>query len=212
MAAGCDDYDTKPVDLARLLGKIEALLSKAGTRVSTGEDRAGVPGRPGAEGAARACPARAADAVERHHRLQRDAARGRRARGTGRHSRRTARAARCRHRPSRARQRTRGRLPHPAVGEPDRGGGPRRHRAVRPRARGCGPGGRARSTGRRHGAARAVPRRHRPDPRRRSRAARPGPAHLERGLAGRGAHAGSRAVGERPDRNACSASITAPAA
>jgi CheY-like chemotaxis protein len=27
--AGCDDYDTKPVDLARLLGKIEALLRKA---------------------------------------------------------------------------------------------------------------------------------------------------------------------------------------
>jgi CheY-like chemotaxis protein len=26
--AGCDDYDTKPVDLARLLGKIEALLAK----------------------------------------------------------------------------------------------------------------------------------------------------------------------------------------
>ena len=26
--AGCDDYDTKPVDLARLLGKIEALLPK----------------------------------------------------------------------------------------------------------------------------------------------------------------------------------------
>jgi CheY-like chemotaxis protein len=25
-AAGCDDYDTKPVELARLLGKIEALL------------------------------------------------------------------------------------------------------------------------------------------------------------------------------------------
>ena len=27
-AAGCDDYDTKPVDLPRLLGKIEALLAK----------------------------------------------------------------------------------------------------------------------------------------------------------------------------------------
>lgn len=28
MEAGCDDYDTKPVDLARLLSKIEALLPK----------------------------------------------------------------------------------------------------------------------------------------------------------------------------------------
>ncbi|MEE4331689.1 MAG: response regulator [Wenzhouxiangella sp.] len=26
LEAGCDDYDTKPVDLKRLLGKIEALL------------------------------------------------------------------------------------------------------------------------------------------------------------------------------------------
>jgi CheY-like chemotaxis protein len=26
LAAGCDEYDTKPVELARLLGKIEALL------------------------------------------------------------------------------------------------------------------------------------------------------------------------------------------
>jgi CheY-like chemotaxis protein len=26
LEAGCDDYDTKPVDLARLVGKIEALL------------------------------------------------------------------------------------------------------------------------------------------------------------------------------------------
>jgi len=29
LAAGCDDYDTKPVDLPRLLAKIEALLDKA---------------------------------------------------------------------------------------------------------------------------------------------------------------------------------------
>jgi CheY-like chemotaxis protein len=27
--AGCDDYDTKPIELPRLLGKIEALLAKA---------------------------------------------------------------------------------------------------------------------------------------------------------------------------------------
>jgi two-component system cell cycle response regulator DivK len=26
LAAGCDDYDTKPIELARLLGKIEAFL------------------------------------------------------------------------------------------------------------------------------------------------------------------------------------------
>jgi two-component system cell cycle response regulator DivK len=30
VAAGCDDYDTKPVDLSRLLTKIEALLRKDG--------------------------------------------------------------------------------------------------------------------------------------------------------------------------------------
>ncbi len=29
MAAGCDDYDTKPVDLTRLLAKVEALLESA---------------------------------------------------------------------------------------------------------------------------------------------------------------------------------------
>lgn len=30
MAAGCDDYDIKPVELPRLLGKIEALLGGGG--------------------------------------------------------------------------------------------------------------------------------------------------------------------------------------
>jgi CheY-like chemotaxis protein len=30
MAAGCDDYDTKPVELARLTGKISALLARGG--------------------------------------------------------------------------------------------------------------------------------------------------------------------------------------
>lgn len=29
VAAGCDDYDTKPIELPRLLGKIEALLANA---------------------------------------------------------------------------------------------------------------------------------------------------------------------------------------
>ena len=29
IAAGCDDYDSKPVDFPRLLGKIRALLAKA---------------------------------------------------------------------------------------------------------------------------------------------------------------------------------------
>jgi two-component system cell cycle response regulator DivK len=29
LEAGCDDYDTKPIELDRLLGKIEALLSSA---------------------------------------------------------------------------------------------------------------------------------------------------------------------------------------
>ena len=30
MAAGCDDYDTKPIDLDRLLGKIAGLLARTG--------------------------------------------------------------------------------------------------------------------------------------------------------------------------------------
>ena len=29
-AAGCDDFDTKPVDLPRILGKIEAMLARGG--------------------------------------------------------------------------------------------------------------------------------------------------------------------------------------
>jgi CheY-like chemotaxis protein len=38
LEAGCDDYDTKPVELPRLLGKIEALLSGvAGQTASAGE-------------------------------------------------------------------------------------------------------------------------------------------------------------------------------
>jgi CheY-like chemotaxis protein len=32
IAAGCEDYDTKPVELPRLLQKIEALLAGAGER------------------------------------------------------------------------------------------------------------------------------------------------------------------------------------
>ena len=31
MEAGCDDFDTKPIEMPRLLGKVEALLGKKGT-------------------------------------------------------------------------------------------------------------------------------------------------------------------------------------
>src|SRR5258705_424343 len=34
LEAGCDDYDTKPIELPRLLGKIETWLASAGTRTS----------------------------------------------------------------------------------------------------------------------------------------------------------------------------------
>ena len=37
MEAGCDDYDTKPVDLVRLLGKIENWLNKAGVAIPEGK-------------------------------------------------------------------------------------------------------------------------------------------------------------------------------
>ena len=35
LAAGCDDYDTKPVEMARLLAKIEAILGGASARQTT---------------------------------------------------------------------------------------------------------------------------------------------------------------------------------
>ena len=35
MEAGCDDYDTKPIDLARLLPKIEALLARSARSAGT---------------------------------------------------------------------------------------------------------------------------------------------------------------------------------
>src|SRR5437763_6397711 len=35
--AGCDDYDTKPIELPRLLGKIEALLSRGEGKMASAE-------------------------------------------------------------------------------------------------------------------------------------------------------------------------------
>jgi two-component system, cell cycle response regulator DivK len=40
LAAGCDDYETKPLDFARLLGKIAALLGTRGDDRGTREDPA----------------------------------------------------------------------------------------------------------------------------------------------------------------------------
>jgi two-component system, cell cycle response regulator DivK len=38
LEAGCDDYDTKPVELPRLLGKIEALLGQSGGKMASNEE------------------------------------------------------------------------------------------------------------------------------------------------------------------------------
>ena len=40
LEAGCDDYDTKPVELPRLLGKIEALLGTGGAEPAGSEKAA----------------------------------------------------------------------------------------------------------------------------------------------------------------------------
>ena len=39
IAAGCDDYDTKPIELSRLLGKMEALMSGVGGSSAAGGSR-----------------------------------------------------------------------------------------------------------------------------------------------------------------------------
>ena len=75
LEAGCDDYDTKPIELPRLLGKIEALLGAR--RQAAGMTGRGRAAGPRARRAVRAPPARAAHPRQRHPRLQRDAARGR---------------------------------------------------------------------------------------------------------------------------------------
>ncbi len=38
MEAGCDDYDTKPIELARLLGKIETLIKRSSAGTASADD------------------------------------------------------------------------------------------------------------------------------------------------------------------------------
>ena len=49
LAAGCDEYDTKPVDLERLIGKIETLLAGAKPNSSLSNPSASAPASPSHE-------------------------------------------------------------------------------------------------------------------------------------------------------------------
>jgi len=49
LASGCDDYDTKPVDLERLIGKIEALLAGAKPNFSPANPRVSASASPSHE-------------------------------------------------------------------------------------------------------------------------------------------------------------------
>ena len=56
LEAGCDDYDTKPVELPRLLGKIEALLSGSGGERLQRTDIVTEPQHPPAKRRGTRCP------------------------------------------------------------------------------------------------------------------------------------------------------------